>query len=680
VWAKRRQFTRLALVLAIAICGLMASASAAQALQAVAPDGSVVVARGNVELTVIGPDGVPDGVVHQLNPDPKPPLEGPDQTENSHLVALGVAPSGVITAVWLEIVGWDAEIVTRQAASDGTPLGEPVVLATDQEIHIRPRLGIGPDGTATVVWGRLASPGQEVVAQRIAPDGTPEGGPILVSEPNAKVWRPPALAVAPDGTATVVWAEDDGEDHNLLLERRIAPDGTLEPDVDQLGFSAWGMTEPEVEVAADGTAVVLWEQWEMEADPELWTRRVEPDGDPEASAHLLDGPRFARFVALAVAPDGSAAVTWREEGTLKARLVDSSGVPAAVVTVTSAGDPVDEWAEVFADPDGDFFVSWGEKGCGAGVCLYFGRLSADGTVEDVEQIDSPKTGGRATPLFLADGTTTFVWSRLFAVEPYRLLSLTRQMAPDGDLGPTYDFFLPGPEPVIAADAAAIEFGEVPAGSKAARSLSVRALTIEPLGAFSAALAGADADRFEIAGTTCGPALSHPATCTVEVAFSPNAAGAAEAELVLDAGEGKDPVVVELSGSGTHSVEPAPPTLGTLAPPPARAPSNAVDLGRLELDRRTGTALLPVVVPGPGTVELDGPCLGGADARRAVSVSAAGMVLFTIQARAHCRKQLRRKGSTSFGVSVAFTPTGGHPGIEYRRLTLRLSRATSPTGQ
>ena len=183
-------------------------------------------------------------------------------------------------------------------------------------------LGVGPDGTATVAWSKPgAPPGAEMVARRIAPDGTPEEGVQVLSGPEPLAYWPD-LAMAPDGAATVVWSERAGADGRALVERRIEPDGTLEPTTNTLDSTAaydpvGYFGEPEVEGAADGSAVALWEH--VGADDELWARRIEPDGSWVTPSFWTASapPANYRFPRLAVAPDGSATVSWRSEGNVK---------------------------------------------------------------------------------------------------------------------------------------------------------------------------------------------------------------------------------------------------------------------------------------------------------------------------------------------------------------------------
>lgn len=103
------------------------------------------------------------------------------------------------------------------------------------------------------------------------------------------------------------------------------------------------------------------------------------------------------------------------------------------------------------------------------------------------------------------------------------------------------------------------------------------------------------------------------------------------------------------------------------------PSNAIALGKPVLNRKKGTAKLPVTVPGAGTLKI-------ADVKKTkkrvksktVQVSAAGTTRLPVKPTKLGRKALEAKGKLKVKVSVTFTPTGGFPGKRTKKLTLKLA--------
>jgi len=103
------------------------------------------------------------------------------------------------------------------------------------------------------------------------------------------------------------------------------------------------------------------------------------------------------------------------------------------------------------------------------------------------------------------------------------------------------------------------------------------------------------------------------------------------------------------------------------------PSNVVVLGKPALNKRKGTAKLPVTVPGPGTLTI-------ADVKKTkkrikaktLTATAAGTLKLPVKPTKSARGTLEEKGRLKLKVAVTFTPTGGFAATVKRKLTLRLA--------
>lgn len=123
-------------------------------------------------------------------------------------------------------------------------------------------------------------------------------------------------------------------------------------------------------------------------------------------------------------------------------------------------------------------------------------------------------------------------------------------------------------------------------------------------------------------------------------------------------------------AGTDSV-----SIQSTAPPPLPPPppSNAFSLGKPVLNKKKGTAKLPVTLPGPGSVQL-------LDVRKTkkrvkgklLQATAAGTVQLPVKPTKAARNTLLAKGKLKVKVSVTFTPTGGTAATQTRKLTLKLA--------
>jgi hypothetical protein len=103
---------------------------------------------------------------------------------------------------------------------------------------------------------------------------------------------------------------------------------------------------------------------------------------------------------------------------------------------------------------------------------------------------------------------------------------------------------------------------------------------------------------------------------------------------------------------------------------AFVPTNAFTLAGIELHRKTGTANLKVKVPNPGELVLSGSGVKRVSAVRAVAVSAPGIVRLPIRAKGRKRRTLNETSRVRVKATVTYTPTGGDPSTQSRKLKLK----------
>jgi hypothetical protein len=103
------------------------------------------------------------------------------------------------------------------------------------------------------------------------------------------------------------------------------------------------------------------------------------------------------------------------------------------------------------------------------------------------------------------------------------------------------------------------------------------------------------------------------------------------------------------------------------------PSNAFSFGKPKLNKRKGTARLPVNLPGSGSVKI-------ADVKKTkkrikaktLAAGAAGTLKLPVIPTKNARKALKAKHKLRVKVKVTFTPTGGLAGTKTRTLVLKLA--------
>ena len=102
-------------------------------------------------------------------------------------------------------------------------------------------------------------------------------------------------------------------------------------------------------------------------------------------------------------------------------------------------------------------------------------------------------------------------------------------------------------------------------------------------------------------------------------------------------------------------------------------SNAFTLSELLRNTKKGTATLTVEVPNPGELALSGKGVrkaGAAGARVAKSVRAAGKVKLPIRTKGSLKRKLNEAGNVTLKPRITYTPTGGDPSTQSRRLKLK----------
>jgi hypothetical protein len=549
----------------------------------------------------------------------------------------------------------------NKVAPPGAALGGPTEaadLSSPGEAVDGADVAVAPDGTATVVWSARQGGGEFLVfARRIAPDGT--RGPVRQLSAPGQDALAPQVAVAPDGTATVAWVRSDGTDF-LAQARRIAPDGTPEESTKNLSTTGQDAAEPQVAVALDGTATVVWKRFDG-AHSLVQERRIAPDGTREASFHTLSAAKGdAVEPQVGLAPDGTATVVWsRFEGSnsiVQERQIEPGGEPAETTQgLSGAGENAIE-PEVAVAGDGAATAVW-DRFDGSNWIVQARRLSAAGLPEG-GAVNLSAGGRDATEPQLAlaqDGAATVVWD---CFDGTSFVVQARRLGPGGEpAGAAVDLSAAG------RDAAEPAVAIAPSGTATVlwsrfdgTAFIVQRRDLAPDGVPAATEALSAAGR-----SASHPALASGDDGTLAMAWNRfnGSADVVQAKTVPLPSLPPPPPPPPTSEGGPSSQSPG----GAAQPGPAI--DNSFSLGRPRLNRRLGTATLAVTVPGPGEVAL----WGAVPQRR--HAAGAETLRMRIVPRPAKRRLLKRRGSLRLQVSVIFEPAGGT--ASSRVLTVRLRR-------
>ncbi|MCB0831220.1 MAG: right-handed parallel beta-helix repeat-containing protein [Solirubrobacterales bacterium] len=127
----------------------------------------------------------------------------------------------------------------------------------------------------------------------------------------------------------------------------------------------------------------------------------------------------------------------------------------------------------------------------------------------------------------------------------------------------------------------------------------------------------------------------------------------------------DPLAIPTVGTQEACPQDPPPDEPDDPEPPV-VPSNQFQFGKVSLNRKNGSGMIGVKLPGAGKLRLQGT---GAVKPQARTVGGAKTVKLTIAARGKAARNLRRKGRVRVKVLVSFTPKGGKARTKSRMVTL-----------
>jgi hypothetical protein len=536
------------------------------------------------------------------------PAQAADLTAAAEIAAgpdVDAGPDGTATVAWSARSGGEFAVFARQIAADGAR-GSVHQLSASGGDALEPRVAVAPDGTAIVAWPRWDGASFRLQERRIAAGGTPEEATRTLSGPGQNAISP-QVDVAPDGEATVVWKRFDGFRY-LVLVRHILPDGTTDAASQRLSEAGQDAVEPDVAVAADGTATAVWSRYDG-ADSIIQARRVAPDGTLAATANLSAPGESAIQPHVALAPDGAATVVWnRFDGAnwliQGQRLALGGAAAGGVFSLSATGRSAAE-PQLTVDGRGVATAVW-DRYDGANFVVQARQISAGGSLMAGPLQLSAAGRDAADPALAAapDGSATVLWSRF---DGANWLLQRRDLSPTGV-----------PASTTTLSAVGRSAGDAALGWGGDGTLAM----VWRRGAGSGAVLQAN---------SIPPPLPPPPP-PVEPTSDPPVSGKAA----------------------------RPP-----APPAAVLPDNSFRISAVKLNRRLGTAKLVVAVPGPGEVAVDGAVPQQRQAGEA------GRVVLAIRPKPKARRALLRSGSVRLKLTVTFIPRGGEPNS--RDLSLRLKK-------
>ena len=329
---------------------------------------------------------------------------------------MAVAPNGAASVIWVQGVGGGWPVQAASRAAGATSFGAVETVSPETAFHNAPAIGAAADGTITAAFTTAEGGGQVQVSTRVA-GASSFGARTAISTPgNATSYV--RTAVAPDGEAVIAWTEQVAGTATVRAAMRAA--GTASFGAAQTLSLPGDARTPAVAIAPDGSVVVVWKQVRS-GDPVIMAA-TRPAGGSFGTPEQLSavGPEpFAPQVAAGA--DGTVAAVWRSvQGGLET--VQSALRPPGATVFDAAqvvaGPGTDQlMPDVVVAPDGATTVTWNAGGGGADSRELISTRWAGASAFDAPTTLS--TAGRITGAsamaVASDGAVLVAWSEVAPV-------------------------------------------------------------------------------------------------------------------------------------------------------------------------------------------------------------------------------------------------------------------------
>jgi hypothetical protein len=339
---------------------------------------------------------------------PPSDLSLPGEDASDPQVAMG--DRGTAVVVWRR---WDGAHHRVQASSRGQngKWSAAVTLSKAGEDAWDPQVAMGPHGMAVVAWRRSDGSNHQVQATSRVAYG-PWSSPVMLSTVGGDAWDP-RVAVGSDSTAIVVWSRSDGSNERVQATTR-APNRSWSSPVT---ISAGGADalNPQVVVGPDGAATAVWRSWEGGVDRiETSSRPAKGVWSTPATLSTVSGDVYDP--RLAVDPDGMVTAVWSwwnvDHGQVQAASRPPGGTWSRPKTISPCCDDAQS-PRVTAGPDGRVTALWRESSLyDFRVHLVAATRTPDGSWSAplIVSQDSSRAYG-AQVAAGSDGTVAAVWER-----------------------------------------------------------------------------------------------------------------------------------------------------------------------------------------------------------------------------------------------------------------------------
>ena len=254
-----------------------------------------------------------------------------------------------------------------------------------------PDVAMADDGSFVVIWQSEGSPGSDegvsaILGRRFTPNGSPVGTDFQVNAFGVGPQISPAVDMRSDGSFVAVWSSlgSPGSDNSgfSVLGRRFSAAGSpIGGDFQANGFTAGSQREPDVALAPDGSFSVVWSSTvSPQTDNFLRSivgRSFNSDGSVASSDFQINSAEEADENAPSVrwSSSGEMLVTWSSRVDLaepdaddvRGRLFAASGSASGPdFRINPDASGIQSSVAITGQPSGEFVAVWADSEFGGG--------------------------------------------------------------------------------------------------------------------------------------------------------------------------------------------------------------------------------------------------------------------------------------------------------------------------
>jgi hypothetical protein len=264
--------------------------------------------------------------------------------------------NGNALLVWARSDGANYRVQARRRSADGT-LSPVQTLSTAGQNPNFIRAAMNANGDAYIVWGRSDGTNQRIEGRARSAAGVLS--PVQTLSSAGQDAARPDVGIAANGDAVVVWQRSDGTTTRVQARTRFA-NGTISGVAQNMSNAGVPSNDARVAVDPAGNAVVVWEAFDgtiqrVQVGARSAAGVVTPAQYASAAGQQASSPQ------VAIDPSGNAAFVWEQlisgEYRVQTRSRSSAGTISSTQTLSNAGVSSFQ-PQVSMDPGGNAVFVW----------------------------------------------------------------------------------------------------------------------------------------------------------------------------------------------------------------------------------------------------------------------------------------------------------------------------------